>query len=291
MPGAFIIRSHSVRGVLLAGAALALAVPAFAHPAFEDIERHTEGIVAARPEDPVSYIDLAQTRRLAGNWDGALLALEHAAAHGARPVEVSALRGAIFFDAGWANMALFEADRALALEPAQPQVQILRAKACMALGRPADAARAMRVAIDGMKGPTPDHVLALRDALLAAGDRAGALAALDLGLTRIGPVPSLALPALDLELELGRNEDALRRIDTLLATNPKNEAWLARRGDVLDRLGRREEARLARADALAAIRSRPDSRRGERSATLERELRAALVSDNDVPAKAGERTR
>lgn len=291
MPGPVTRRSRSIRIALLAGAALTCAAPAWAHPAFEDIERHTDGIVAAHPEDPASYIDLAQTRRLAGNWDGALLALEHAAAHGAKPVEVSALRGAIYLDAGWANMALFEADRALAIDPVQPQVQIVRAKACMALGRPADAARAMRIAIDGMKNPTPDHVLALRDAVLASGDRAGALAALDLGLTRIGAVPSLALPALDLELELGRNEDALRRVDALLATNPKNEAWLARRGDVLDRLGRRDEARLARADALAAIQSRPDGRRGERSATLERELRAALVSNNDAPSEPGERTR
>jgi tetratricopeptide (TPR) repeat protein len=291
VPGAFTFRSHCVRGTLVVGVALALAAPAWAHPSFDEMERYTDGIVAAHPEDPVSYLDLAQTRRLAGNWDGALLALEHAAAHGAKPIEVSTLRGAIYFDAGWANMALFEADRALAIEPAQPQVQILRAKACMALGRPADAARAMRVAIDGMKNPTPDHVLALRDAALAAGDRAGAIAALDLGLTRVGLVPSLALPALDLELELGRNEDALRRIDVLLATNPKNEAWLARRGDVLDRLGRREEARLARADALAAIQSRPDGRRGERSASLERELRAALVSNNDAPPEPGKRTR
>ena len=291
MPGAVTVRSRSIRVTLLAGAALACAAPAWAHPSFEEIERYTDGIVAARPEDPASYIDLAQTRRLAGNWDGALLALEHAAAHGAKPIEVSALRGAIYLDAGWANMALFEADRALAIEPAQPQVQILRAKACMALGHPDQAARALRVAIDGMKSPTPDHVLALRDALLASGDRPGAIAALDVGLTRVGLVPSLALPALDLELELGRNDDALRRIDALLATNPRNEGWLARRGDVLDRLGRRDEARLARTDALAAIQSRPDGRRGERSATLERELRAALVSNNDAPSQSGERTR
>lgn len=291
MPGRFTFRSHPLRSTLLAAAALLCAAPAWAHPSFDEMERYTDDLVAQRPDDPVSYLDLAQTRRLAGNWDGALLALEHAAAHGAKPVEVTALRGAVYLDAGWPNMALLEADRALALEPAQPQVQILRAKASMALGRPAEAARAMRAAIDGMKTPTPDHVLALRDALLAAGDRAAAVAALDSGLTRIGPVPSLVLPALDLELELGRNEDALRRIDALLATNPRNEAWLARRGDVLDRLGRRDEARLARADALAAIQSRPDGRRGARSASLERELRAALASANDAPSSSGERTR
>jgi predicted Zn-dependent protease len=274
----------------LAVLVLAAAVPAAAHPAFEDVERYTAGIVAQRPDDPASYLDLAQTRRLAGNWDGALLALEHAAAHGARPLEVSAMRGAIYLDAGWPNMALLEIDRSLALDPAQPQVQIVRAKACMALGRPQDAARALGLAIDGMRNPTPDHVLALRDALLAAGDRSAALAALDYGLTRVGLVPSLALPALDLALELGRDADALRRIDALLATNPRNEAWLARRGDVLDRLGRRDEARVARSDALTALQSRPDGRRGARSSALERELRAALVSTNEASPAATERT-
>jgi tetratricopeptide (TPR) repeat protein len=271
--------------------ALAAATPAAAHPAFEDVERYTADVVARRPDDPASYLDLAQTRRLAGNWDAALLALEHAAAHGAPAREVSAMRGAIFLDAGWPNMALLEIDRSLVLDAAQPQVQILRAKACRALDRPQDAARALRVAIDGMRHPTPDHVLALRDALLAAGDRAGAIAALDDGLTRVGLVPSLALPALDLELELGRNDAALRRIDALLTTNPRNEAWLARRADVLERLERRDEARIVRRDALAALQSRPDGRRGTRSATLESALRAALVpASNEASTVTTERT-
>ena len=277
--------------MLLAGGLLACASLAAAHPAFEDIERHVDGIVAERPEDPVSYLTRAQTRRVARDWDGALVALEHAAAHGAAPVDVSGLRGAVFLDAGWSGMALVEVDRALAIDPAQPQVQLLKGRACMALGRPEDAARAIALAIEGMTSPTPDHVLALRDARLAAGDRAGAIAALDHGMTRIGLVPSIALPAVDLELDLGREEAALRRIDALLATNPRNELWLARRGDVLDRLGRRDEARIARSDAIAAIRSRPDGRRGERAASLERELRAALAPVNEAPSEATERTR
>ena len=291
MPGAVIIRSHFVRVTLLTGGLLACSLPAAAHPAFEDIARHADGIVAERPDDPGSYLTLAQTRRIARDWDGALVAIEHAAAHGAAPVEVAALRGAVFLDAGWPGMALVEAERALAIDPAQPQVRLLEGRACMALGRPEDAARAIALAIEGMSSPTPDHVLALRDARLAAGDRAGAIAALDHGLTRIGHVPSLALPALDLEIELGREEAALRRIDALLATNPRNELWLARRGDVLDRLGRRDEARIARTDALAAIRSRPDGRRGERAASLERELLAALATTNDAVPEAQERTR
>lgn len=283
-------RSRNVAALLLGGTLAAVAAPAAAHPGFDEIERHTAAEVERRPDDPASYLDLAQTRRLAGNYDGALVALEHAAAHGARPVEVNALRGAVYVDAGWPNMALLELDRALALDPAQPQVEITRARACMALGRPDDAASALRHAIAGMQHPTPDHVLALRDALVAAGDREAALAALDEGLARIGLVPSLALPALDLTLDLGRTEDALRRLDALLASNPRNEAWLARRGDVLDRLGRGEEARLARVDALAAIESRPAGRRGERSAKLERDLRAALAPPQNDPSQAKERT-
>jgi len=287
--GAATSRSHLRRVGLLVGGLLACAQLVAAHPAFEDVERHSTQLVAERPDDPAAYLTLAQTRRIARDWDGALVALEHAAAHGAQPVEVTALRAAVFLDAGWSNMALLEADRALLLDAGQPQVQILRGRASLALGRPQEAARAFALAIEGTRNPTPDQVLVLADALVAAGDRPGAVAALDHGLTRIGLVPSLALPALDLELEIGRADAALRRIDALLATNARNELWLARRGEVLDRLGRNDEARVARAGALAAIQSRPDGRRGSRSASLERELRSALAPEDHPPPDAKER--
>lgn len=157
-------RSHLRRVGLLVGGLLACAQPAAAHPAFEDIERHSSELVAERPDDPAAYLTLAQTRRIARDWDGALVALEHAAAHGAQPVEVTALRGAVFLDAGWSNMALLEADRALSLDAGQPQVQILRdARAWRSAdpGRPRARSRS-RSRVRGLRRPTRCSCLPMR---------------------------------------------------------------------------------------------------------------------------------
>jgi len=55
---------------------------------------------------------------------------------------------------------------------------------------------------------------------------------------RVGHVVSLELPAIDLEMELGRPERALARIDALAKTGPPNPLWIARRGEILDKAGR-----------------------------------------------------
>ena len=271
--------------MLLAGAALALAVPAWAHPRSRRSTLVTDDW-SQQPEDPVSYVDLAQTRRLAGNWDGALLALEHAAVHGAKPVEVSALRGAIYFDAGWANMALFEADRALALEPAQPQVQILRARGrAWRSGVPDEAARDAR---RDRRHEGPDAITCSRCATRCSrpGTARGRWRRSTLiDARRPGAVARAAgtRPRARARTQRGR----AARIDALLATNPRNEGWLARRGDVLDRLGRRDEARLAR---RRTGRDPEQTRQPARLAFGHPRARTSrrARSDNDGPAKAGE---
>jgi hypothetical protein len=102
---------------------------------------------------------------------------------------------------------------------------------------------------------------------------------------KIGPVPSLELAALDLEVSLGRHEDALRRIDRLIATSPRNETWVARRGELLAGAGHDEEARQAYAAALRLIGERPADRRPAPTVALERRLRAAL--DIDTAERGG----
>jgi Flp pilus assembly protein TadD len=99
-------------------------------------------------------------------------------------------------------------------------------------------------------------------------------------------VPTLQLPAIDLALALGRDADALRRIDALLAQNPRNERWLVRRGEILERSGRASEANHTYPVAWALIDPRPAGRRGGRVRALEQRLRAHLASttkEKDMP--------
>jgi tetratricopeptide (TPR) repeat protein len=255
--------------VLVAGSAAA-------HPDLDVVERGVATELAQRPDDPALLLGEAEVHEVAGRWDAALAALAHAAAHGVDPAQVAATRGRVLLAAGRPRRARREFDRALARRPDAFAVVFLRGRAALALGRPDHAARDFGLAIAGMAQPTPDHVFAHRDALLVLGRREAAVEALDEGIAKIGPVPSLELAALDLEVDLGRDGDALRRVDRLIASSPRNEAWIARRGELLARAGRPDEARVAYATALELITDRPAGRRPGPTLALEQRLRAAL---------------
>jgi tetratricopeptide (TPR) repeat protein len=244
-----------------------------AHPELPALERAAGEELARDPDDPGRWLQQARVHLVGGDWDAALAAVEHAASHGADADEVTAARGRIFLGAGWARMALLEFDRVLARRPDRFAVRLERGRAALALGRRDEAARDFGAAVTGMAQPAPDDVFAWRDVLLALGRREDAVDALDVGMRRLGPVPSLALAAVDLEVALARFDAAIGRLDRLLATNPRHEAWIVRRAEVLERAGRTEAAAAAYAHARALVDARPRHRRGARVDALARRPR------------------
>ena len=115
--------------------------------------------------------------------------------------------------------------------------------------------------------------------LLAAGALSEpALRALDAGMTRVGRVVTLVMPAVDIEIELGRYEAALARLDELAKTAPPNPIWTARRGEVLEKAGRPAEARAEYAKALQLIDARSVARRGKPFDDLKHRLETDLAS-------------
>jgi tetratricopeptide (TPR) repeat protein len=261
--------------VIAAGPAV---TPAGAHADLDIVQSAVAEAVARDPESAEAYLRQAQVQQVAGEWDAALESLEHAARHGADPDSVAAARGRVFLAAGFARMARLELDGVLERRPDLAAVRFERGRAWLALGDTDRAAADFARAVADMEHPTPDHVLACRDAHVKAGRREAALDALDRGMARLGAVASLQLAAIDLELELGHPDRALERVDRLLVTSPSNPAWVARRGEILALAGRPEEARVAFGQALALLEARPGERRGARSAALEHRLRAALGS-------------
>jgi Flp pilus assembly protein TadD len=265
--------------VVLGAAAVLLAAPrgAPAHPEIDVLETAAAREVARRPGDPEAHLRQAIVHRVAGQWEAALAVLGRAAGLGADPDLVAATRGQVLLDAGLPRRALHELDRVVRRRPDAFRVRFERGRAWGQLGRPERAARDFGRAIAGMRDPTPDHVFARRDALLAAGRREAALAAVEEGIARVGPVVSLELAAVDLEVALGRHARALARLDRLLARHPDHQAWVARRGDLLERAGRGEEARVAWARALALAEARAVRRRSARLDALAHTMRARLA--------------
>jgi tetratricopeptide (TPR) repeat protein len=270
---------------LAALVALAVLLPGrvAAHAPLDILEDTSAEAVRQHPDDPDVHFRRALVHQLAEEWEAALAAVAHAEGRGADPDAVAAARGRILLAAGRPALAKREFARVLTHQPARWAVVFERGRTALALGRPGAAARDFGRALRGLAEPTPDHVLAWRDALLAAGRRAEAVRALDEGMDRVGQVPSLELAALDLEIGLDRLEAALLRIDRMLARNPDNPAWIARRGELLARAGRVAEAHAAFRQALVLIETRPRHRRGQRLDALARAMRVALGRTEGTP--------
>ena len=267
------------RGPLLAALVVLLGARIGAtHPGVEFLKDAARDEAAARPLDPEAHLHEAKAHQVAGEWDAALDAYARALECGADPDEVGVARGQVQLAAGRAWLAKRELERVLARRPDVAGALLERGRTWRALGRPAKAGRDLRHAIARLPRPTPDQVFECRDALLAADDPDAAVLALDQGIARLGPVPSLELAAVELEARLDRPTAALRRIDRLLGEAPNNEAWVVRRGELLAQAGRNDEARAAFARALAMIEARPASRRPQPIRTMEERLRIALAS-------------
>jgi predicted negative regulator of RcsB-dependent stress response len=77
----------------------------------------------------------------------------------------------------------------------------------------------------------------------------------------LGPLVTLELCAVDIEVKDKQYDAALARLDLLAAKSPRKESWLARRGDILLQAGKTEEARKAFQTALDAMETLPPARR------------------------------
>jgi predicted negative regulator of RcsB-dependent stress response len=124
-------------------------------------------------------------------------------------------------------------------------------------------------------------------ALASAGDGhvAEALRSLDEGVAELGPVVTLQLLAIELELRRKTYDAALARLDAVAAQSPRKETWLERRGQILASAGRAAEAGEAFVAALAAVEALPPPRRRVRAVIeLEARLRTALARSSSRAA-------
>jgi tetratricopeptide (TPR) repeat protein len=173
-------------------------------------------------------------------------------------------------------MAKLEYDALLARHPQAFDVLFERGRAQLALGDISAADRDFTRAIAHLPTPRPEHIIVHAQAWRQAGKQREALRALDEGMTRVGPLPSLQLTAIDLDVELQRYDRALSRLDQLLQQTPNNAAWIVRRADILQRAGRMEEAGAERVRALRQIEARPAQRRNQATNALADRLRSQI---------------
>ncbi|BCU79785.1 hypothetical protein [Luteolibacter sp. LG18] len=125
----------------------------------------------------------------------------------------------------------------------------------------------------------PDLVQETAACMAANGHTDEAVKVLENGLKRLGPIPSLQMKVLEIEVLAERFDAALVRVSTLQRLAPRPEPWMARRASILTEANRLTEARaawLALSDHLKAL---PEAERGSHSMSkLAQQAREAIAA-------------
>jgi tetratricopeptide (TPR) repeat protein len=263
----------------------ALAPPAAAHEGLHEQIEAVSRQIARDPTNAALLLKRGELHRLHRDWARALADYDRAARLAPGLSEVEFARGRMLFEAGRYREARAVLDRFLAREPDQVSALLARARTLAALGDALGAAGDYTEALARMTPPEPDVYVERARTLASLGGRhaESALAGLDEGIARLGPLVTLELCAVDVELGLGRYDAALGRIDRAAAGSARKETWLARRGEILERAGRPAEARAAYAEALDAIRLLPPYRRTRAVVALEAHVRDRIAAGERAP--------
>lgn len=241
-------------GLLITGMTLLSARSVEAHAEDAAERAAVEALISQAPDNADHYLRRAAYSAEHRDWTAAETDLNHAAQLAPSSDRVHLVAGRVYLAAGRLREAGEQLDTALTLSPQNAEGLVLRARVRSRLGQIAAAHADYSAAIVLLAEPSPSLFLeraALPIASLAA------LRGLDEGIARIGPAVPLLEQALALEIRLGRVDAALDRLAALTAASERKEVFLKRRGDLLIRAGRREEAQAAYAAAIAAIQTLP----------------------------------
>ena len=191
------------------------------------------------------------------------------------------------------NYYLAQAELALkAFDPAAASVQrfldnarhdaarvrglLLQGDIRMAARRPVDAADSYLAAIRLSGDIKPEYYLKASGAYLVAGDIDESLKVLDRGISRLGPLTTLQEQALAIETSSNKYDDALRRVDEMLASNTGTPYLLYRKGLILKAMGRPQPSIQVFQAALNELDKLPQTRKNTRAVES---LKAALLSE------------
>jgi tetratricopeptide (TPR) repeat protein len=235
--------------------------------------------IEAQPARADLYLARAELHRVHEDWAAAKADYDRALALDSNLSRVELGRGRMWLAIGDAREAQRCLDRFLTREPNHGEGMIERGRALVRLGKRAEGAAEYDRALARLAQPVPEFYLERADALRTEKPPRldEAVKGLDEGIRKLGPVVTLRLAAIDLELELKRYDSALARVEEIARQSERKDPWLVRRGEILRQAGRVSEAREAFVSALRCIEALPASRRAAPfTRDLEQRVRTAL---------------
>jgi tetratricopeptide (TPR) repeat protein len=171
--------------------------------------------IRTHPDSLPLYLARGELRRVFGDFAGARADYDHVERHDPEHPGLGICRAALALDTGDPAGARRWLDHVLGVRPADPAALRLRSQACATLGDRRGAIADLGTAISGLEHPHPDLYLERARLQMAEGDAAAALAGLDAARLQLGPVASLEVYAIELELAAGRPGAARDRLEAL----------------------------------------------------------------------------
>jgi tetratricopeptide (TPR) repeat protein len=254
---------------------VAAALPAAAHG---DLHYQIQQLTRQLRKAPSAqlYLKRGELHRAHGEYKDALQ--DYAQAERMDPAlhVVRLSRGRALLESSDARGAQRALDSYLQLHPDHGEARLLYARAFKQSGEHVRADAQYERALSLAEDPTPDLFLERATNLEAAGDKPRALAVVEAGLSRLGPLVTLQEAALQLQCANADFDGALARIDAMLEGQARPERLLSRKAEILDMAGRHEAAAQVRLDALARIEQLAPLQRNQPALRkLELALRAA----------------
>ncbi len=238
----------------------------------EAIEAVTQAI-ADSPQDAALFLRRAELHRLHEDWPAA--EADYALAVKLQPTMrvVKFCRAEMRLAQGRENEALLLLDDFLATTPAHAGGRALRAGILENRGnwKKADTDLAVAVA----SSPESHYVTKRAELLERHGQPAAAVRCLDDASHTRGRIPVLEQQALEIEERAGKADAALQRLDNLIANEPRRDIWLVRKAGLLEKAGRRNEAREAWVQADEAFQKLLPEKR---ELPINRELAAQIAA-------------
>jgi predicted Zn-dependent protease len=270
--------------LLLAASAM---VPVLAHPGIDEQIADLDKRIAAAPNDATLYLRRGELYRIHREWDRAQADYEHALKLDPELIVVQQTLGRMLLESDRAEQAVAPLTAYLAKRPGDTKTLALLGRTYMQLGRHLAAAEAYTKTLASIKDgkPRPEYYLERARALVAA-DRKNipaAIKGLDEGLRVLDYPVTLQLYAIELEIDILSYDDALKRLEQIASRSARQETWLVRRGEILEKAGRPEDAREAYQKTLDAIASLPETRIKNRAVERLQAQATAGIERLDAP--------
>ncbi|MBI3867305.1 MAG: tetratricopeptide repeat protein [Verrucomicrobia bacterium] len=246
------------------------------------------GLIVAHPDDGALLLRRSRLLVRSGRFDQALADLDHA--HRLRPIpEIDRKKAEVFLNAGWYQAGIEQVSRHLLRFPEDGEAYLVRARTKLRLGEIAQAGEDFGLGLRYTKDPPLELYMECASALASEGSTRleQALDVVQQGIRKLGLIVTLESAALEIEAQQKRYDDALKRVDAMLEQSARKDGWLAKRGDILVRAGRIEEARAAYQGSLDAIGKLPPAQRNQPATKdLEVQMRRALTNSADRVSNA-----